>query len=68
MIQYLKNYPLGTTNNNVQEAGRAGQDEIRAEAILFEGKTGKFCKKKMKSVDVGTFFKIFFVFIQKTLL
>ena len=47
MFRYPKNYPLGI-EEDVQEAGRAGRDEIRAEAILFEGKTGKLCERKMR--------------------
>ena len=37
-----------TIKEYVQEAGRAGRDVIRAEAIIFEGKPGKFCEKKMR--------------------
>ena len=40
----------------VQEAGRAGRDGIKAEAILYDGKTSKFCSKRMNeyqsSIDI----------------
>ena len=48
-IRRIIHWGLPTTiEEYVQEAGRAGKDGIRAEAILFEGKTGKFCEKKMR--------------------
>ena len=48
-IRTIIHWGLPTTiEEYVQEAGRAGRDGIRAEAILFEGKTGKFCEKKMR--------------------
>ena len=43
-----------TIEEYVQETGRAGRDGEGAEAVLYEGKVGKNCTKKMKNYVSNT--------------